>query len=126
MTPTDTNKPWTAGEWTREGDFFEHVRVEFEGSGHYITVASPDRDYPIAFVIGTPGHCWNDDAEQEANANLLLAAPDMAEALAATRALVAEAAMVGFNHEDGDWCERLFKNQGVITAALQKARGGES
>jgi hypothetical protein len=37
----------------------------------------------------------------------------------ATRALVSEAAMTGFNWNDGDWAERLFANQAVLTAALK-------
>lgn len=42
-------------------------------------------------------------------------------ALGATRKLVSEAAMTGFNCHDGDWAERLFANQAAITAALAPA-----
>jgi hypothetical protein len=35
-----------------------------------------------------------------------------------TRALVSEAAVTGFNWEDGDWADRLFANQSVLTEAL--------
>jgi hypothetical protein len=45
----------------------------------------------------------------------------MLEALNTTRALVAEAAMTGFNCHDGDWAERLFRNQGSLTAAIALA-----
>lgn len=41
------------------------------------------------------------------------------EALLSTRALVAEGALVGFNYMNGTWAERIFANQGVISAALQ-------
>lgn len=46
---------------------------------------------------------------------------DLVDALKATRALVAEAAVTGFNCHDGDWAERLYTNQAVISAALRKA-----
>lgn len=42
-------------------------------------------------------------------------------ALIATRKLVSEAAMTGFNCHDGDWAERLFANQASISAALAAA-----
>jgi hypothetical protein len=35
-----------------------------------------------------------------------------------TRALVAEAAVTGFKWDDGDWADRLFANQAVLTEAL--------
>lgn len=47
--------------------------------------------------------------------------PDLISALKVTRLLVSEAAMTGFNCHDGDWAQRLFANQGVISAALRKA-----
>jgi hypothetical protein len=74
---------WTKGPVSRGFDYFEECRVEFEGSGHYITISTPGRKLPVAFVIGTPGRHYSDDPEQEANANLYAAAPTMAEALEA-------------------------------------------
>lgn len=47
---------------------------------------------------------------------------ELADRLAAQldvdRHLVSAAAMVGFNHNDGDWPDRLFVNNGVITRHL--------
>ena len=40
---------------------------------------------------------------------------ELEAALRATRAIVVEGALVGFNPHDGDWADRLFKNQGAIT-----------
>jgi hypothetical protein len=62
-------------------------------------------------------------AIQKANARLIAAAPDMLEALLATRSLVSEAAMVGFNFSDGDWADRLYANQAKISRAIAKAEG---
>ena len=39
-------------------------------------------------------------------------------ALLKTRRLVCEAAEVGFNYADGDWADRLYRNNGDIAAAL--------
>lgn len=58
-----------------------------------------------------------------ANARLIAAAPDLLEAVLETRKLVSEAAMTGFNFADGDWAERLFLNQGRLSAAIAKAEG---
>lgn len=44
---------------------------------------------------------------------------DLKEIILKTRSLVSEAAMVGFNYENGDWAERLFANQAALTAALK-------
>ena len=44
----------------------------------------------------------------------------MEAALVATRALVSEGAMTGFNCHDGDWAKRLFANQWNITQALTR------
>lgn len=49
----------------------------------------------------------------------------MLEALEATRALVSEAAMIGFNCHDGDWAQRLYANQAALSAAIDKANGKE-
>lgn len=40
-------------------------------------------------------------------------------AIETTRVLVSAAAMTGFRWDDGDWAERLFANQAVLTAALK-------
>lgn len=42
----------------------------------------------------------------------------MEAALLKTRQLVCEAAEVGFNYADGDWADRLYRNNGNIAAAL--------
>lgn len=61
--------------------------------------------------------------EKRANARLSAAAPDLLEALYATRKIVAEAASVGFNYTDGDWAVRLYVNQALLSAAIAKAEG---
>ncbi|WP_295196493.1 hypothetical protein [uncultured Brevundimonas sp.] len=72
----------TPGPWERDGDFFEVCRVEFEGSGSYTTISSRSRiGGPVAFAVGTPDMHWRDDAEQDANARLIAAAPDLLAAL---------------------------------------------
>lgn len=95
---------WTEGEWSRGFDYFEEARVDFEGSGHYITLSVPGRKLPIAFVIGTPGKACHDDPEQEANARLIAAAPELYEALSDVRKAIAsldEYALGGVTYEDG-------------------------
>lgn len=59
--------------------------------------------------------------EEMANARLIAAAPDLLDAVVATRKLVAEAALTGFNYADGNWAERLFANQAVLSAAIKEA-----
>ena len=56
-----------------------------------------------------------------ANARLVAAAPEMLAALCNVQRLITEAAMIGFNHKDGDWPERLFLSQQVTSAAIAKA-----
>lgn len=41
------------------------------------------------------------------------------DAVETTRALVSEAAMAGFRWDEGDWVERLFANQVLLTSALK-------
>jgi len=48
---------------------------------------------------------------------------DLVAALASVQKLISEAAMTGFNWQDGDWPQRLFESQRVTSAALRKARG---
>ena len=47
--------------------------------------------------------------------------PALREALINVRAIIAEAALTGFNWKDGDWAERLFASQQMTSAALQAA-----
>lgn len=61
--------------------------------------------------------------DQEANARLIAAAPEMLAALASVNKLISEAAMTGFNYKDGDWPERLFLSQQATSAAIRKALG---
>jgi hypothetical protein len=52
---------------------------------------------------------------------------DFLEILTTTRALVAEAAMTGFNCHDGDWAERLYANQARLTEAIKsRSASGET
>ncbi|TCL70599.1 hypothetical protein [Rhizobium sp. BK251] len=41
------------------------------------------------------------------------------EAIRTTRAIVCDGALVGFNPLEGDWAERLYTNNGSLTAALK-------
>lgn len=63
---------------------------------------------------------------QQANARLIAAAPDLLEAVIASRALVSEAAQTGFNYAEGDWADRLYANQAVLSAAISKAKGEDN
>jgi hypothetical protein len=61
-----------------------------------------------------------------ATADAQLAAKDatiarLVGALTVTRAIVVDGAMTGFNCHDGDWAERLYTNNGAITAAIKEA-----
>jgi hypothetical protein len=55
------------------------------------------------------------------NARLIAAAPDMLAALKHIRGLIVEAAMVGFNCNEGDWAMRLFESQSMSHDAVTKA-----
>lgn len=44
---------------------------------------------------------------------------ELRAAVLATRALVSEAALTGFNCKDGDWAERLFANQAALTDTIK-------
>jgi hypothetical protein len=84
--PTEqAGKPVVAGHtaepWVRDGDFHDVCRVEFSGGGHYVTISAAGRSTPVAFVIGDPDIYWRDDAETEANARLIAAAPELLAAL---------------------------------------------
>ena len=49
----------------------------------------------------------------------------LAEALVTlmqTRSLVSEAAQTGFNYKDGDWAQRLYENQGKLSAMISKIK----
>lgn len=68
-----TEGPWTKGTC-------EVASIDFEDEGHYFTIMAPDRECAVAFVPGTERR-WHDDPEVDANAALILAAPDLLEAL---------------------------------------------
>jgi hypothetical protein len=44
---------------------------------------------------------------------------EAARVLHETRQIVCDAAETGFNCQDGDWADRLFRNNGQITVALR-------
>jgi hypothetical protein len=49
--------------------------------------------------------------------------PNILEVIRTTRALVAEAAMTGFNCKEGDWVERLFANQAKLSDVIRMFTG---
>jgi hypothetical protein len=73
--------------------------------------------------VAHTSHGWDDVSIPVANARLITAAPDLLEALLNVRAIIAEAAMTGFNWQAGDWAERLFASQATTSAAIAKATG---
>lgn len=114
MKPKFTPGPWTL---TKNGEVLcgEAVpipRIEiaevFDEVGHSYFVASN----------AVPGDSHYD-------AHLIAAAPDLYEALENVRNLISEGAEHGFNYNEGDWADRLFKSQAKSSAALRKARGEE-
>jgi len=63
--------------------------------------------------------------DAEAREAALIAQRDaLLDAVKDTRALISEGGLTGFNPLDGDWAERLFRNQGKLTAAITLATGG--
>lgn len=62
-------------------------------------------------------------AENDANARLIAAAPDMLEALKAVNKLISEGAEHGMSPFENDFAERLFKSQQKTFAAIAKAEG---
>lgn len=114
----------TPGPWECEGDFFEVCRVEFEGSGSYTTISSRSRiSGPVAFAVGTPDTHWRDDAEQEANARLIAAAPDLLEAMPDLTAVIA---WLRNGCEVQHSITELEIYQRRIDAAIARARGEQS
>lgn len=107
----------TPGPWECDGDFFEVCRVEFEGSGSYTTISSRSRSGgPVAFAVGTPDTHWRDDAEQDANARLIAAAPELLGALNEVR-----------KHFDGEYRDKdWFETERLVRAAISRATGEDS
>ncbi|MEH6676176.1 hypothetical protein [Phenylobacterium sp.] len=109
MTPADTNKPWTAGlSW--------EARFTSYSQGWTVYGRDENGEYLVAESIGPYADDDEEEARAEREANLLAAAPDMAEALADARRLLIQA--------DPDLIDSACVAK--IDAALQKARGGES
>ncbi len=46
---------------------------------------------------------------------------ELLTALENVRAIIAEAAMVGFNYKDGDWAQRLYASQQITSDAIKNA-----
>lgn len=45
---------------------------------------------------------------------------ELEQCLRATRLIVVDGALVGFNPQMGEWADRLFKNQGAISKLLDR------
>lgn len=88
-------------------------KVECEGRMESCAINARTHYQPHKFLAVT---AWN----TRARADLL---DEAVKVLEASRVLTTEAAGVGFNHNDGDWTERMFAHNGVITATLTKIRG---
>lgn len=63
-----------------------------------------------------------DNEDAEANSRLIVAAPDLYEALCNVRKLISEGALTGFNPKDGDWADRLFESQQMTSKAIAKVK----
>jgi hypothetical protein len=118
---TESKVAFTPGPWT-----YSHRMIPGDKDGMYatqiydcagVTIATADW-YPVR---GT--RCVSTNREE--NARLIAAAPEMYEALKNVQKLIAEAAMVGFNCNDGDWPERLFLSQQKTSTAIRKAQGNQ-
>lgn len=82
-----------------------------------------DAEWPW-IVAKCEGGCPNDKSGKN-NAAFIVRACNahyqMLEALKEVRALVGEAALTGFNWQDGDWPTKLFENQAKLSAAIRAA-----
>ena len=114
---------WTKGPWT-----LETVRTS-SGICHKIGPFpwKADKTNHACIYVDYPSHDGSAARDKEllANARLIAAATDMAEALVNVRKIIAEGAMEGFNPEVGTWAQRLFESQQCTSAALARARGQE-
>jgi hypothetical protein len=86
-------------------------------------VGFSDRSKCVAIMpAGREGDvCTFNQPPSEADARLLVAAPDLLAALYNVRQIISEGAMEGFNPLAGDWAERLFASQGITSTAIKKA-----
>lgn len=74
-----------------------------------------------ATVVATMGTYGGTSlAQKQCDAALIAAAPELYEALKDVNALIAEAAMTGFNYATGDWAQRLYDSQQKTSAALSR------
>jgi hypothetical protein len=104
------NLQHTPGPWTIE---------EYGDDETPTLVIHKDSESRVCFMA-TPGS-HGDPAKIEANARLIVAAPDMLAALRNVNKLISEAAMTGFNCKDGDWADKLFFSQQMTSDAIAKA-----
>lgn len=88
------------------------------------------REVCDCYVMSKPGSwavCNGGDSEpvpfddSDANAMLIAVAPEMLAHLRAIQKLVTEAAMTGFNCQEGNWAERLFASQVTTHELIRKA-----
>lgn len=86
-------------------------------AGESIILYARDRDN-----IGVPIYLAAASSESEAIRALTEALEGADDALTCVRAIVADAAMTGFNYKDGDWADRLFQSQQKTSRALSFAR----
>lgn len=98
------------------------------GDNYYVRADAYPKNFPHHFKSDDLGDYLayvgnRADDFGEANARLIAAAPRMLAALANVQRIIADAAMTGFNHKDGDWPERLFASQAVTSEAIREATG---